>query len=219
MFDKISMINTATLFFAQGCCNTCQFWFGVWAFVMRILFEACLRFVIYHFFIFKSFKLVSLKTIMPFVKRLFCIEIMLSPAWRLVSGWKGNFRKVLAEWAIRRIYEVQQIALMPDANIRNSITTPALSYLARTSNKNHLGNYLFVLWVVFIFSATPCLFLISFGDLFLPIFLGTQWTEFGWMLQCMGLYGLGQVIRGFWSHITLIGEPLIGTHLFARFSR
>ena len=196
-----------------------NFGLGVWALVMRILFEACLFFVIYHFFIFKSFKLVSLKTIMPFVRDCFGIEITLT---RLLGGWVSAAEKVilgkyLPSEQFGGYTRSQQIALMPDANIRNQLPHQLYRTLPGLSNKNHLGNYLFVLWAVFIFSATPCLFLISFGDLFLPIFLAPNGPNLvdaaAWVYTALAR------LRGFVSHITLTGEPLIGPHLSARFSR
>ena len=119
MFDKISIVNTTTLFFGAVVVITlANLGFGVWALVIRILFEACLPFVIYHFFIFKNFTLVSVETISPLMKDIrFGIEITFT---RILGGWlNAADRLILGKYLPSEQFggftRSQQIALMPDA--------------------------------------------------------------------------------------------------------
>lgn len=221
-FDRISIVNTSVLI--VGAAMAVVFaWlgFGVWALVWRAIIEAGLRFFIYLSLTPHSYRIVGYLAIRPHIRDIgFGIEIVAS---RLLGGWTNAFDK-LALGKFSAVAELggytrsQQLALMPDANIRTSITSPALSYLARQKTDDKLENYLFLLWVVFVFAGTPCLILVTYGDLLLPLILGDQWIEFGWILQCMGLYGLGRVFQGYsaiyhidrkvvkWTNIYLLGS-------------
>lgn len=221
-FDRIAMVNTSVLII--GAMVAVVFaWtgFGVWALVWRAIIEAGLRFIIFSSLTPHSYRIVGYPTIKPYMRDIgFGIEIATS---RLLGGWinaldKLILGKYLSISELGGYTRSQQFAFMPDAKIRTSITTPALSYLARQSDHNKIENYLFLLWVVFVLAGTPCLILITYGDLLLPLILGDQWIEFGWILQCMGLYGLGRVFKGYsvvyhidrksvkWTNIYLLGS-------------
>jgi len=145
------------------------------------------------------FRLVGFQEIQHWIHELkFGLEIVGS---RLLMGWVGSLDKlILAKFGslseLGGYSRSQQFALMPDGNIRTSLTTPALAYFGRMRSENKLDNYLLLFWVVFLCAGGPCLILIAQGDLLLPIVLGAQWMEMGWMLQWMGLFGLAKVFQG-----------------------
>jgi O-antigen/teichoic acid export membrane protein len=88
----------------------------------------------------------------------------------------------------------QQFAMMPDANIRTPITTALLSYLA--GNDSPLKTYLNMTWLIYAVAGFPCFLLISHGEKLLPLLLGEQWVEYGWMLRWLGIVGLAKVVQG-----------------------
>jgi len=89
-----------------------------------------------------------------------------------------------------------QFARLPDANIRNALTTPALVYLSDVKKNNILENYLLMSWAIFLLAGVPCILLISHGEILFNLILGDQWIGMGWMLQMLGLYGLARIYQG-----------------------
>ena len=199
-FDQLVLIDMS-VFVTGAALSVLLAWkgYGVWALIYRAVYESAVKLALLLLVARCSFRLVGFSKVKPYLQDVkFGLEIILS---RFVGGWvKAIDKLVLAKFVSMDVLggytRSQQLALMPDANIRTSITSPALAYLARKKNGPSLDDYIMLNWVVFLFAGTPCLVLIAFGDRILPAFLGNQWVELGWILQWMGLFGLARVFQG-----------------------
>ena len=128
-------------------------WTGwaVWALVARGIFEALARFVALTWLSGKRYGLVGFKVLKSFGNELrFGLDIVVS---RLLAGWVGAADKLIIGKFVPlnelgAYTRSHQLAMMPDGNLRNSITTPALSYLARSEAS--AKNYINLTWVVFV---------------------------------------------------------------------
>ena len=126
------------------------------------------------------------------------MEIVIS---RVLSGWINSIDKlVLAKFITIGEFgsytRAERFAKMPDANLRTSITTPVLTYLSRKKSNTKFGDYLLIIWVIFLLAGTPCFIFLSNGDMLFSLFMGEQWIEMGWMLQWLGLLGFARVLQG-----------------------
>ena len=198
-FDKIVLANTCVVVTGAGLVIFMA-WsgLGVWSLLWRTLYESASRFIILSVLSGKRYRIISFSQIRPYFKDLsFGLEIVFS---RLLNGWVKSIDKlVLGKFIslseLGGYTRSQQVALISDANIRTAISTPALAYLARGKEGDKLGNYLLLNWLIFLLAGMLCLFLVVYGDILLPLFLGQQWLDTAWMLQWFGLFGLGRVFQ------------------------
>jgi len=199
-FDVIVFVNTTTLV-SGAIFAVLLAWngLGIWSLIWRVLYESAARFVLLALFSRQRYRLVGYTRLKPSLRDLsFGLEIVFS---RLLNAWVRAIDKLmLSKFASLDVVGVytrsQQLALMPDANIRTSVTTPALAYLAQKKTTASLEDYLTLYWLIFLIAGTPCLVLTVFGDIILPVLLGDQWSDAGWILQWMGLFGLARVFQG-----------------------
>ncbi len=199
-FDRIVMVQTAVVCLG-GALAVSLAWlgFGIWALVWRAVFESVLRFFLFAVFSRQMFRLVKPRALYLYGKEIrFGLQIVLS---RILSGWVNAVDKLILG-KVGLLSELggytrcQQLAQMPDGNIRTALTTPALSYLAGKKQETKLDDYLLLNWIVFLLAGSPCLFLMAYGHKILPFLMGAQWVSMGWMLQWAGLYGLARVFQG-----------------------
>ncbi len=199
-FDRIVQVNTIVLITGASL-SILLAWsgFGVWSLIWRVLYETTARFILFSILSRQRYRIVGYRIIKPYFRELgFGIEIVFS---RMVINWVNAIDKLLlgkfiSLGEIGGYSRAQQIALMPNGSIRTAITTPALAYLARRRQGGKLDEYLLLYWIVFLLAGTPCLILAVFGDLIIPLLLGQQWLGMGWILQWLGLMGLGRVFQG-----------------------
>ncbi len=199
-FDKIMIVNLTALIV-----DTCTviigafFGLGVWALILRSLVNAGTGCLMAHRLARQDYKIVGIKTIGQYKQSFrFGGEIVIS---RLVGGMLlsldklifGKFFSVETLGAYTRAF---QLAIMPDSNIRTSLSSPALSHLARVDGDRHRAAYLIMCNVILFVAGLPCLVFIVIGDWILPWFMGYQWSEAGIYLQVLGIWGLGRLFQG-----------------------
>ncbi len=199
-YDKIVLANLIVVFLGAGLViSLAWFGLGVWSLIWRALFEAAARFIFLVVLSGQHYRIIGFRKIKPYFKDLgFGLEIVFS---RLLNSWLKSIDKlVLGKFIslgeLGAYTRSQQVSLIPNTRILPSITNPALAYLARIRQQDKLGNYLLLNWLVFLSAGMPCLLLVVYGDILLPLFLGPQWFDVAWMLQWFGLLGLGRVFQG-----------------------
>lgn len=175
---------------------------GVWALVWRSLYEATVALLLFSVMARRRLSLSNWNAVKKYINEIrFGLDIFVT---RLLSGWVSACDKlILGKYAtlltIGGYTRSMQLARMPDSNIRTALTTPALAYLARITKRNKTDEYLLLNWTIFLLAGTPCLILLSHGEMLLPIIMGEQWTEMGWMLQMLGLFGFARIIQGMFA--------------------
>ena len=80
--------------------------------------------------------------------------------------------------------------------IRNSLTTPALSYLTAIGTENSRKYYFDLTQIFFFMTALPILFFAVYGDLFTIILMGENWETAATYARFFAFYGAGLTMRG-----------------------
>ena len=80
--------------------------------------------------------------------------------------------------------------------IRNSLTTPALSYLTAIDTESSRKYYFDLTQIFFFMTAIPILYFAVYGDLFTIILMGDQWDIAALYARFFAFYGAGLTMRG-----------------------
>jgi len=180
--------------------------FGAWALVLRAVLQTAIRFLLALYFSRTPYRLMSLANLKTYIQDVkFGGQIMIS---RIVNGFVHGMDKAIVG-KITNLSDfggysrAQQLSMLLDTTIRNSITSPSLAYIGREEERDKNDMYLDLLWIVLIAAGIPSMLLAVHGDLLMPLILGSQWIEYGWMLQWMGVYALRRMILGTISIINI----------------
>jgi PST family polysaccharide transporter len=198
---------------------------GAWALVFRAIANGIGRYFSAKCFLLQRFHLVGLDTILQYKQSIrFSIEIVISRLAGDISTAidKLIFGKYFSFDILGYYMQAFRLAKMPDANLRVSLTTPALAHFARMDQNKHKDGYLMMCSVVLFIAGVPCIILMTIGDWILPWFMGAQWIDAGIYLQFLGLWGLGKVFHGLsvimhlnemrmrsWTKTNLLALPLV----------
>ncbi len=199
-FDKISFIRLTSLIIGTGVSVFIAYLgFGYWALIFRVIIEAAYKLILSIWFSKRSYCLVGLRTIFKFTSSLqFSGQILLG---RILTGMSVSFSnmavgKALNPTALGFYTRASALAIMPDAGLRTSLTTPALAHLARLKNGAKIEHYIALTWIIFLIAGIPCLLMIVMGDWLMQWLMGQQWRESGEILKWLGLWGLGKLYHG-----------------------
>lgn len=199
-FDKIATIRVvsissaalvAILFARNG--------YGTWALVWRFVFQTTVSSVLFLVLAQTRFQLVGIGTVRQYWDNVvFGIRIVFA---RLVSSLAQSLdRFILGKFStvdfVGQYTRSHELARIPDTQIRNSLTTPALAYLARIKGGAQARHYITLEWGLLCVIGFPCFVLITTGNWLMPWFMGSQWVEAGLLLQWLGLWGLGKFFHG-----------------------
>jgi O-antigen/teichoic acid export membrane protein len=171
--------------------------YGIWSFIYRVVFEAAIKSILFTLLSKDKYIFVGMSTIKKYKESLyFGAHVVVS---RLLSSWSGVIDKfILAKMGSTEVLagysRSQQLAQIPHSNISMSLTSPALAYVSRGSD--FISKYVLLYWVIFLAAGIPCIILIGFGDVLFPLIMGENWESMGWLLQLMGIFGLGRVFQG-----------------------
>ena len=227
-FDKILIIEQSALV-AGLFTVTITAWigFGVWALILRAIVQGLILVSVSHLITTNKYTFVGLSVIKKYKEnfRLGC-EIV---AGRFVGGLNNSIDKLLfgkffSISLLGHYNRAFRLAIIPDANIRMALTTPALAHLARIDNSNskQWGNYVLMCNIVMLLAGLPCVVFIVLGDKLLPWLMGEQWVTGGIFLQLLGVWCLGKILHGLcaiihinelytkrWITINMISVPVI----------
>lgn len=95
------------------------------------------------------------------------------------------------------------IAQIPDSYLRNPLLLPFLNHLKRLNLEQKKVTYIKAFKFVIYFLALPCYIFILSGDQILPLLLGEQWIQAGVFFQIAGLWGVGKLLHGLFTIMSL----------------
>lgn len=171
---------------------------GVFALAIRLIYEAFSKFILLIYFTKQKYRIISIKKIKPYIQSIkFGLGIVLS---RIVIGFAYSVDKlILGKFISLNDFggytRAQQIGFMP-VSLRTAVTTPSLAHLARVKSENKIEKYILLYWIVVLLTGIPAMLLMVYGDLLMPLLLGPQWAQHGWLLQWAGLFGFARILHG-----------------------
>jgi PST family polysaccharide transporter len=128
--------------------------------------------------------------------------------------------KVFGDAALGGYAKSSQLAAMPETQLRNSLSTAALSYLCRLGPdpERKARVYKAFLLTLMLAPGALSLMLLFMGDYLIVFVMGPQWEFAGVYIRILGLLGTGLIIRGgletihycenrmkSWARISLLG--------------
>ncbi len=227
-FDKIMGVNLAGLLTGiVAAVGGALVGLGVWALIIRAITQSITQLLLARWAVHQGYHLVGWKTIRNYKSSIrFGVEIVIA---RLLGGMltsvdKLIFGKFFSIDTLGQYTKAFQLASMPDANFRMTLSSPALAHLARFDQKKRMAAYKIMCNVMLFMAGLPCIILMVLGDWILPLIMGSQWVKAGVYVQLLGVWGLGKVVHGvavtlylnemrtsIWIKITCLALPLIFT--------
>ncbi len=121
-------------------------------------------------------------------------------ASRLINGFTSNIDRLIIGKTYGEIplghYERSLFVVDKPNTIRNAITTPAMTYLARMSGKDISNAYALLSVMVLTIVGLPCVFFLFYGDVITLFILGDQWEQAGEFVRILSFLGLALIFKG-----------------------
>jgi len=179
---------------------------AVWALLFRFIVDVTIKLGLQCYRVKPQYHWVDKKTIMKYWNSLvFGAGIAFS---RIITGITSATDKFLFEEffgskgsSTEGFAELGHYGKAADATakadlIRNSLTTPALSYLTAIGLENSRKYYFDLTQIFFFMTALPILYFAVYGDLFTLILMGDQWETAALYSRFFAFYGAGLTMRG-----------------------
>lgn len=193
-FDIVFICNTIVMFLGNVIAVVLAFYdFGVWSLVFNYFVIECLRLSIYFLFFKKRYKLISLPEIFKSptnIRHGGKIFIARIPQQISVLMYKSFSGYMFTGNTLGFCMKLYDIAIMPDAYLRTSLTTPALAHLKEGSK----AKYDFLLHIILSVVLIPCAFFVIKGDLFFTLLLGNNWSTYAYLFKYFGWFGFFYVL-------------------------
>jgi len=199
-FKEIAIIDgfAATIALVMGITFAKWGW-AVWALLLRFIIDVTIKLGLQCYQVKPSYSLVNRATILKYWKSIvFGAEISLS---RIITGLTGATDKFLFKGFYSDFELLGHYGRAADTTakadlIRNSLTTPALSYLTALGLEPSRKYYFNLTQIFFYATGLPILFFAVYGDLFITTLLGDKWETAGVYAKVFAFYGAGLVLRG-----------------------
>ncbi|MEE9373994.1 MAG: oligosaccharide flippase family protein [Saprospiraceae bacterium] len=206
-FKEIAIIDSfaSTVALIAGVVFALWGW-AVWALLLRFIIDVTVKLALQYYQVKPSYFWVSKKNILKYWNSIvFGAGIAFS---RIITGLTSATDKFLFEEfygkgssAAIGFVELGQYGKAADATakadlIRNSLTTPALSYLTDLGLENSRKYYFDLTLMFFFITSLPILFFAVYGDLFTLILMGDQWEIAATYSRYFAFYGAGLTMRG-----------------------
>jgi O-antigen/teichoic acid export membrane protein len=212
LFEKRMIVSITGLFLGTGIALVSALCgLGVWALVFKRIGSGLGQYFAVRWFVRDSYRLVGLEAIQQHKQKLyFGASVVVSDLIgnMLISVDKLIFGKFYSVDILGYYTQASRIAIVPDSNLRMSLSVPALAHLSRVEKIKNKENYLTMCTCILLIAGIPCTILIAIGDWVLPWLLGVQWVNAGIYMQILGLWGLGKVFHGL-SHTMYLNEMLM----------
>lgn len=172
---------------------------AVWALLLRFIIDVTIKLGLQCYQVRPSYSLVNKTTIKKYWKSIvFGGEIAFS---RIISGFTSSTDKFLFKEFYQGFDLLGHYGRAADTTakadlVRNSLTTPALSYLTAIGLEPSRKYYFDLAQLFFFATGLPILFFTVYGDLIITLLLGPSWEIAGEYALFFGFFGAGLVLRG-----------------------
>ena len=172
---------------------------AVWALLLRFIIDVTVKTSMQFAWVKPNYYFVNKSTIQKYWKSfVFGAEISVS---RIITGFTGATDKFLFKsfWGDFSILGQYSKAIDTTAKadlLRNSLTTPALSYLTALGVEKSREYYFHLTQLFYFITALPILFFAVYGDVIAHLLLGDNWETAELYIRFFAFYGAGLVMRG-----------------------
>jgi len=202
-FKEIAIIDGFSALVALICGVVFAQWgWAVWALLLRFIIDVTIKLGLQAWRVKPIYQWVNKEVILKYWESIkFGAGIAVS---RIITGLSNSTDKFIfeemygggSEFSALGHYGKSADATTKADLIRNSLTTPALSYLTAIGVTNSRKYYFDLTHLFFFATALPILYFVVYGDLFTIILLGEQWGDAAIYSRFLAFYAAGWTLRG-----------------------